>query len=153
MLRYHSLTGSSFSLNRAGKEPCDPPSSFAIQRFPARHSAPCAHLAPRPEIAEPPVSLAMAQDISFVNNMTARLMRACIRHHWDPEEDPSMENLLPPTIVTVLRLSEKERHAMGMSDALLAIGDLQERRKVLMQMVLTLCDLHSHSPSFPTPFP
>ncbi|MFH0770244.1 MAG: hypothetical protein V1926_02600 [Candidatus Peregrinibacteria bacterium] len=63
-------------------------------------------------------------------------MRSCIAYRWDHEHDPDMEDVLPPSIVEALHFSEQDgRHALGMARALLAMSNLQERRRVLVEMM------------------
>jgi len=78
------------------------------------------------------------QDAGFIRTITAALMHKCILHRWVPDDDERIEDALPSPIVDALHLGLQDRNAIGMSKALLALTDLQERRRVLIQMILAL---------------
>lgn len=83
----------------------------------------------------------LVQDAAFIRSVTASIMQACVQHSALPDhehDEHCMQDLLPASIVTLLKLAPQERHALGMADALLALTDLQERRRVLIQMILAL---------------
>lgn len=87
---------------------------------------------------DPHVPQQFLQDPAFIRSVSAALMQKCVLHRWVPEDDPRVEDVLPPPIVEALRLAPQDRNAIGMADALLALVDLQERYRVLVQMILTL---------------
>ena len=64
-------------------------------------------------------------DPAFVRHAAAALMGRCVQHNCE----------LPEHVASALRLVNGDRNAIGMADALLAIGDLRRRREIICQMV------------------
>ena len=120
-----------------------PPSHISTSWAPParRHVAPCERQPDAADELHQLIPQRLVQDAGFIRHVAATIMQTCVLHAAPPDveyDEHCMQDLLPSAIVALLGLAPQECHAIGMSKALLALTDLQERRRVLIQMILAL---------------